>query len=326
MNVKSSRNRELPLFWQIFVPNALILVTAGGILALSPATVSRPVVQGEVVVIVIGLSLMVLLNWALIRRAVAPVERLTRVMRAVDPLHPGQRVSPTGESAEIAELAAVFNAMIERLETERRESAQRMLAAQEAERSRLARELHDEIGQSMTGLMLQVGHTAAHAPEGIQDELGETREAARSLSDELRGIVRRLRPEALDDLGLGSALIALVDQFSDQTGIKVRRRLEAEVPELSAEEELVIYRVAQEGLTNVARHAHASEVELVLERAPYGVTLRVIDDGRGLDGAPPGAGIRGMRERALLVGAELSIASDAGRGVAVTLDVPAESA
>lgn len=325
MRTQPRTRRALPLFWQIFVPNAAILLAAGAILIVTPATVSSPVVLGEAVVIALGLALMLMLNLTLLRRAVAPLEQLARVMREIDPLSPGDRVTEATDSAEIADLARVFNAMIGRLETERRESAYRMLDAQEEERLRLARELHDEIGQSVTGLMLQIGHSAAHAPADVRAELDETREAARSLSDELREIVRRLRPEALDDLGLPTALIALSDRFADQTGLRIHRRVGGELPPLTPAAELVIYRVAQEGLTNVARHADASSVDLSLERSAGGVTLRVSDDGRGLDSSSPASGIRGMRERALLVGARLKISSGDGGGATVKLDVPAGS-
>lgn len=325
MSSRTTTPRATPLFWQIFVPNAAILLAAGAILIVTPATVSSPVVLGEAVVIALGLVLMLMLNLTLLRRAVAPLERLAKVMREIDPLRPGDRVSPAADSAEVADLTEIFNAMMERLETERRESAHRMLEAQEEERLRLSRELHDEIGQSITGLMLQISHSAAHAPPDVQGELDETREAARSLSDELRDIVRRLRPEALDDLGLPTALIALTDRLADQTGLRIRRRLAADLPNLGPATELVIYRVAQEGLTNVARHARASEVELSLEQHHGGATLRVVDDGRGLDSSAPASGIRGMRERALLIGARLSITSAPRGGVAVKLDVPAGS-
>jgi two-component system, NarL family, sensor histidine kinase UhpB len=318
------RLRNLPLFWQIFLPNVIVLAIAAGVLALSPASVSSPPSSGQTLGLFVALVVIVLVNLILIRRAVGPVERLTQLMARVDPLEPGQR-APTGKgSVETAQLAEVFNAMLERLETERRDSGARMLSAQERERVRLARELHDEIGQSVTGLMLELDQVAKRAPAGLDAELRETQEAARAIGDELREIVRRLRPEALDDLGLHSALVALTEQFADQTGIPIERRLGKDLPPLSAETELVLYRVAQESLTNVARHADASRVVLELADRDGAVELRVADDGVGLNGSGRGSGIQGMRERAMLVGAKLTIDAGAEPGVEVALSVPME--
>ena len=313
---------RLPLFWQLFLPNAAVLVIAVAILAFSPVTVPPEPSLGQLAVLFVGLVTMVLVNLALIRRAVRPVEQLTQVMQRVDPLNPGERVRGVDATAETADLAEVFNSMIDRLETERRDTAVKMLAAQEGERKRLARELHDQIGQSITGLMLEVDHAARHSPEEIEPELGDARETARGLSEELRRIVRRLRPEALDDLGLASALAALIDGFRYQSGVSARHRVHSPLPRLSPEAELVIYRVAQEGLTNVARHAKASEVVLELRPDGDALHLTVTDDGLGLRGAPPGAGITGMRERALLVNARMSVESRPEGGVIVSMLVP----
>ena len=195
----------LPLFWQIFVPNGIVLVVAAAVLALSPASVPSEISTAQALELVGAVALMVLVNLVLIRHAVKPLERLTQVMAKVDPLEPGQRAPADGGSPEATRLAAVFNEMLDRLETERRDSAAKMLSAQERERIRLARELHDEIGQSVTGLMLELDRAAGRAPDELAVELRETQEVARAISSEVREIVRRLRPEALDDLGLKSA-------------------------------------------------------------------------------------------------------------------------
>jgi two-component system sensor histidine kinase UhpB len=225
--------------------------------------------------------------------------------------------------AELRELVVVFNEMLDRLEHERRESGRRALAAQEAERKRIARELHDEIGQSLTAIVLMLKRLADESPAELRPELLEAQETARQSLDDVRQIARQLRPEALDDLGLVSALAALTARFGEQTGIRVSRTIGPRLPRLSDDEELVIYRVAQESLTNVARHADASHVDMRLQRTDRGVALCVLDDGTGLtrwDGS--GDGVRGMRERALAVGAALTIADVAGGGVEVVLDLP----
>lgn len=319
------RRREgTPLFWQVFLPNAIVLAIAVAVLAFTPASVSSQFSAAQAVALAGALAATVLVNLVLIRRAVAPLEQLTDVMARIDPLHPGQRVKVERSVSETAELADVFNAMIERLETERRESARRMLSVQEQERIRLARELHDEIGQSITGVMLEIDHAARQAPEPVARELRDAQEAARALSDEIRTIVRRLRPEALDELGLTSSLVALTQRIGPQARLPIRRRLSADLPELEPEVALVIYRVAQESLTNVVRHAEATRAELALERTDDGVRLRVIDDGKGMDGAAPGSGMQGMLERALLVGGRLEFLAGPDGGTEVRLEVPTQ--
>jgi two-component system sensor histidine kinase UhpB len=215
---------------------------------------------------------------------------------------------------------------LERLDGERRTSAAHMLSTQERERVRLARELHDEIGQSVTGLMLEIDRVAKQAPDPIRGQLRETQEAAREISDELRTIVRRLRPEALDVLGLNRALISLCERFSEQSSITVERHLAKGLPALDADAELVVYRIAQESLTNVARHAAATRIRLDLERRGELIRLRVSDNGRGVvKDTRPGSGVQGMRERAMLVDARLQVRSSAAGGTEVVLDVPLEA-
>jgi two-component system sensor histidine kinase UhpB len=319
----SPRNRELPLFWQIFAPNAIVLLAASAALTLSPATISSPVVGREVLTVVLGVLLLILVNFLVIRRAVRPVEDLTEVMGEVDLLSPGQRVSLSTHSAEINELGAVFNRMLERLEAERKEMGRRTLVAQEDERRRLARELHDELNQTIAGVMLSLKGVADHSDGVEARELQEALEELRRVSDEVEAIVNRLRPETLDDLGLLSALVVLSDQFSQRTGIEVRRRFGEALPALSPDAELVVYRIAQESLTNVAVHAGAGLVELELEREETALRLAVRDDGEGLNGHAEGHGIRGMRERALLVDAELALRPGVGgTGTGVELRVP----
>ncbi len=314
---------SLPLFWQIFLPNVTVIVVVTAVLALAPTSV--PATGAQAIELVVAIAVIVLVNLVLIRRATAPVARLTELMAKVDPLEPGQRAPTDGGSAEATRLGSVFNEMLDRLETERRDSGAKMLSAQERERVRLARELHDEIGQSVTGLMLELDRVAERAPLGLEAEVREAQEVSRAISGEVREIVRRLRPEALDDLGLVSAIVALTEQFAASTSISVARRIDREMPALSADAELVVYRVAQEGLTNVARHAKASEVALALGAIDGDVVLEVSDDGVGIDGSEPRSGILGMRERAMLVGARLKLeAGRAGRGTRVVLRVPVE--
>jgi two-component system, NarL family, sensor histidine kinase UhpB len=243
-------------------------------------------------------------------------------MRGIDPLEPGRRVG-VGGSPELATVAETFNDMLDRLESERRESARQALRVQEGERERVARELHDEVGQTLTAMMLQIESLAAKVPEELRDELEELRETTRAGAEDVRRIAVRLRPEALEDLGLETALMALVRSFREHSGVRVEPRIE-QLPQLSPEQELVIYRVAQEALTNIARHAHATAAAVDLVRDDGVVTLRVRDDGRGVGdrARSSSTGIRGMRERAMLVGGRMTIVSADGRGTEVALQLP----
>jgi two-component system sensor histidine kinase UhpB len=320
------RVSSLPFFWRVFGTNALVLTVATLALILAPVTVSVPVAFTELVVLVVGLLVLLGLNLALLRPAFRSFDELAETMRCHDPLEPGERAHVDG-APDVAMLAQTFNEMLDRLEAERRESARMALVVQEGERRRIARELHDEVGQTLTGVMLQVEALAGVIPEELREQLEELRETARAGTEDVRRIARRLRPEALEDLGLQGALAALTNAFTEQSHVQVDRYLEQRLP-LAGEEELVIYRVAQEALTNVARHAQATRVDVRLERHDDQIVLTVRDNGRGLEpGALPSSyGIRGMRERAMLIGAQLVIERPPGGGTQVQLFIPTEPA
>ncbi|MBA2505843.1 MAG: sensor histidine kinase [Thermoleophilaceae bacterium] len=302
--------------------NAGVLLAAGLVLILTPATVSSPVVLGELIVLVFGVGMLIGVNATLLRRAFSPLHELTGQMTAFDPLLPGARASIPRAGAEVAELADAFNRMADRLEIERRESTRRVLAAQEDERQRVAQELHDEVGQSLTAVLLNIDRAAKKAPAELASPLAEAQETTRASLDDVRNIANRLRPEALDDLGLLSALRVLADRVSHQSGVSMKTALHSSVAGLGPESELVVYRVAQESLTNVMRHSRAQQVELALTREPGGVRLRVADDGLGFDGVRPGGGVRGMRERALLIGATIEFHTGLDGGTTVELWIP----
>jgi len=170
--------------------------------------------------------------------------------------------------------------------------------------------------------MLVLKRAADDAPEPLREDLHQAQEITRESLDEVRRLVRRLRPGVLEDLGLVSALTSLSQDFATHTGLRVVRRLDSDLPALDHESELVLYRVAQESLTNAARHADARRVEVSLHGADEAVVLEIADDGRGIEAACEGAGIRGMRERALLAGATLDITSTPGTGTRIRLTAP----
>ncbi|WP_217185624.1 sensor histidine kinase [Streptomyces sp. AC495_CC817] len=311
----------MSLFLRIFALNAVVLGSATALLLWAPVTVSVPVVLTEAIILVAGLGVMLIANAALLRIGLAPLDRLTRLMTTVDLLRPGQRLPERGRG-ETAEVISTFNAMLDRLEHERASSSARALLAQEDERRRIAQELHDEVGQSMTAVLLGLKRAADDADEPLRGELQQAQEITRESLDEVRRLVRRLRPGVLEDLGLVSALTSLTTEFAAHTGLRVVRRFDTGLPELDQETELVLYRVAQEALTNAARHADAGRVEVSLSPGDGVIVLSVTDDGRGAGVAREGAGIRGMRERALLIGAALDVTSRPATGTHVRLTVP----
>jgi two-component system, NarL family, sensor histidine kinase UhpB len=312
------------LIGRLLVANTALWVAVFLILAFSPLAVKSPLrpVEGGLYSLV-GLALVTGVNALVIGGTLAPLRRLRDAMRRVDPLRPGERVDTSTRGDEVAELAATFNEMLRRLEDERRQSVRRTLRAQEAERLEVARDLHDEIGQRLTALMLQLDYLSAESPAAFGADVAEARENARGTLEEVRRLAKSLRPEVLDELGLPSALRELSSRFAARSGIAVDARLESGLPDLDPETELVIYRIAQESLTNVVRHSRASRVRLDLQRAPDGIRLSVTDDGRGVNQQPEGAGMKGMRERAVLIGADLSFRQAEHGGVEVRLQVPA---
>jgi len=313
------------LFWRVFTLNAAVLALASAlaVVVFSPGTLSSPVALKELGIFAGALGAMVAANLLLTRRLTAPLEELVALMRRVDPLHPGVRVVVQGGPSEAAELAQAFNEMLDRLEREREESTRRALDAQESERLRVAQELHDEVGQNLTAALLQLARIRKRAPAALHAELTEATETVRENLDDLRRIAQRLRPQTLDELGLASALGHFSARLSEQAGLPIAQRFARDLPVLGHDEELVIYRVAQEALTNVVRHAHASRAELTLERGHDGLVLRVSDDGVGMTGTGTGAGgVRGMHERATLIRADLRITPGRHGGTDVALHVP----
>jgi two-component system, NarL family, sensor histidine kinase UhpB len=316
-------SRGPALFWRLALGNAAVLAAACAITALVFSPSVDDVAVREIAIFLGGLAFILAINLLLIRHALAPLRQLTAFARRIDPLEPGHRLSVAGGDSEAAELAAAFNEMLERLEAERRDSVRRALAAQEGERLRVAQELHDGVGQSLTGVVLQLGRAARDTTDGAQERVLEAQETARESLEEVRRIARQLRPEALDDLGLPSALRVLGERMAEHTELEVDVRVQPGLPDLTGDAELVLYRVAQEALTNVARHARARRALVSLQLTGGHPVLEVDDDGAGLpDTGGEGGGIRGMRERAVLIGASLRLAPSPLGGTRVTLELP----
>jgi two-component system sensor histidine kinase UhpB len=311
--------------WWVLLANGSVLGVALLLLTLTPIEVDAPIKAGQFALLLAGFVVLVALNLVLLRRVLAPLVQLTDLMKRVDPDRPGRRLAGIHpRSVEGQALMAAFNGMLDRLESARREASRTALAAQERERLRVARELHDEIGQTLTAVTLQAERAAEGDPAHASAALQRVADAVRVSLEEVRRIARELRPEALDDLGLVNALIALCNRIGAQDRLVVRRELQSKLPPLSPDVELVIYRIAQESLTNALRHSGAGSATVSLVADAETLTLRVADDGTGIPADLPSgtAGIAGMRERALLVGGRLAIESRPNQGTEVRLSIP----
>jgi two-component system sensor histidine kinase UhpB len=278
----------------------------------------------------LAVALTVLVNVVMLQRRFRPLERLVDEMERVDLSRPGSNLQAPadarGEPEEVERLNRAFRRMLERLEAERRRTSSTALAAQEEERARVARDLHDEVNQSLTALLLRLEAARAKAPVELAHELAETKALANQAMEELLMLARQLRPTALDDLGLKAALAGHVKELGRRGRINASFDASGDFSGLPADVQLVVYRVAQEALSNAAQHSGAEHVQVRLVREGDRVELTVGDDGSGFtfDQAARGLGISGMRERALLVGGDMQVESRLDSGTLVRLTVPVD--
>jgi len=318
----------MSIFWRVIVVNVAVLAFAALLLIATPIRITPRIAAAEAAIVIAGFLAMAALSFVLLRGVLSPLRRVAAVMAEIDPLRPGRRLDEReARYSEIIAVTRAFNAMLDRLEDERRSSSRRVLEAQEAERLRIARELHDDIGQTLTATAIEAERAATTPGEAKDVALRRAASTVRASLDDVRRIARELRPEALDDLGLVNALLSLCRRVDTQSGVEVRARIADDLPPLTPEVELVVYRVAQESLTNVIRHAGARHSEVALQTVGPALVLTVSDDGVGLP-APQaldgGTGVAGMRERALLVGGRLILGQRPGGGTQVQLRVPVD--
>ena len=209
-----------------------------------------------------------------------------------------------------------------------RELARQLISLQESERLALARELHDEFGQSCAAIRVETAclrHCAANDRPGMLAAADRADAAAQGLYQLVRDMLRRLRPANLDTLGLAAALQELCEGWEERTGTPCLLRVEGDAGALGDAIDITVYRIVQEALTNVTRHARASCVRVELSRlSPHELGLRVRDDGQGMDTtlATHGLGLIGAVERAAAVGGTLKVESAAGAGLTITLNIP----
>ncbi len=319
--------RRPALLTQVLLVNLLLVVVAV-VMAVIAANADTDLLDTQSgIVLGLAVALTIVFNVLLIQRRFQPLEQLVDQMERADLSRPGANLrdgdTPAGPE-EVVRLHQAFARMLERLEAERRRASSAALTAQERERTRVARDLHDEVNQSLTGLLLRLEATRGKAPPELATELAEIRTVANQAMRELLDLARQLRPTALDDLGLEPAVAGNVREISRGGTIEASFETEGDLGGLPEDVQLVVYRVAQEALSNAVRHSEAEHVQVALRREGDAVELSVRDDGRGFtfDQTSRGLGIGGMRERALLVGGDFQIESRHDVGTRVRLVVP----
>jgi two-component system, NarL family, sensor histidine kinase UhpB len=323
--------RRTTLLTQVLLVNLLLIAAAvvAASVATNPANELRDTGAAGLV-LGFALAATIAVNVFLLSRRFAPLQQLADEMERVNLARPRttEEVEAITGPQEVERLNQSFHRMLERLEAERRHSASAALEAQERERARVARDLHDEANQALTGLVLRIEALRAKSPPELSAELAETSAVAGRAMEELLTLARQLRPTALDDHGLRAALAGLVadlDRRGEIIAVFESEQREGSFTDLGDETQLVAYRVAQEALSNAARHSGARHVRVRLILTGAGLELRVSDDGRGFsfDEGGIGLGISGMRERALLAGGTLEIESRPNLGTRVRLLLPA---
>ena len=287
----------------------------------------------EFMIIALAIVLTLCTNLWMLQRRFRPLERLIDEIEAIDPAEPSplelRRDNPV---EEIDRLASSFHGLLQRIDEERRRSGQLAMRAQEEERRRLARDLHDEVNQALTAILLRLEALAQDTPAANLDEVDELKRLVNQAMEELLNLARQLRPTALDDHGLMPAVETQLKRFSARTGVEVSLNAEGDANHLPEDVQTAVYRILQEALANIGRHAGATAVAVDIEAEGELLELRVRDDGAGFDpaalaraanGEGPGAGLglSGMAERARLAGGELDVRSAPGGGTTVTLRI-----
>lgn len=337
---KELRRRLLrtPLFQKILLANIAIVAfgaVGGTMITIWHVTVFPDDLHYPLIVLFAGVGVVIsfFVNQWVLRKALDPLDRLQEAVDEIRRGKPDVRVV-LGEISDerFDRLAGAFNQMLEQLAQAAREMQQlsrQILQAQEDERYRLARDLHDEAAQSLTSLLVHIRLLErASNPAEAQRHVQELRELTARALEDVRRVALDLRPTILDDLGLAAALEWRVDEFNKQDGMRAAISVERMEQRLPRDTELVLYRVGQEALSNVGRHAAACEVNVALRREDGWCILQVADNGVGFDPAHintrdgHGLGLVGMRERVAMIGGELEVASRPGAGARITARVP----
>lgn len=325
MNNFKDRLLNLSIFNKILIANSLIIVAgAVGGTFLTRVLPQRSPPELIVIFIVVGVILSISVNFLILKAALSPLVNLRDTMDEVyrGNLQARAARAPLGDPT-VNRLSEVLNSMLEELSASQKqlkEISVRVLTAQEEERKRVARELHDETSQALTSLMIEL----KMLENGDEEDRGARMEQLRAhilqILDDVRRLALELRPSALDELGLVPALRAYIKEYTGKFHIKVELRVAGLKERLADHIEVALYRVVQEALTNVAKHSGATSVNISMSRDDGSAVLTIKDNGRGfavtevMKSKERGLGLFGMKERMSTIGGDLEINSAPGRG------------
>ncbi|HLH63013.1 MAG TPA: sensor histidine kinase [Ktedonobacteraceae bacterium] len=328
---------SIPVFYKVLIANSLIIfigATGGTWLAthLNKEPYATP--MSLIIFIAIGWLISIVLNFVVLQVAFRPLFHLGKVMDRVQQGERSLRAPLTGVDPEADQLARTFNMMLEALDEASHQRANQIIKAQEQERKRIARELHDETSQVLTSLLISLAVLEESiGPSEARERIAETRALAHQTLRAIRSLSIDLRPSALDDLGLLPALRWYIKEYQKKCAIEVEFQASGLKERLPAEMETALYRIVQESLTNTARHANAHKVTISLKEEGEAIHATIIDDGRGFDydalvrtgGQERSIGLAGMQERAVLLDGILTIHSAPGCGTRVEAHIPLPS-
>ncbi len=325
----------IPVFYKVLLANSFIIFVgaSGGTWLASRLNSTTYAPVSLVVFVTVGWLVSVVLNFVVLQIAFRPLMDLGKVMKRVQSGERTLRASLTGVDPEADQLARTFNTMLEAIDETNRVRASQIIKAQEQERKRIARELHDETSQVLTSLLISLAVLEESiTTQEARDRITETRQLAHQTLRAIRNLSIDLRPSALDDLGLLPALRWYVKEYQQKTNIEVEFHTTGfkDRERLSPEMETALYRVVQESLTNVAKHAQAHKVTIMLREEADAVNATITDDGRGFDveeiqkmgDQDRGLGLVGMQERALLLDGTATIESGHEHGTVVNVHIP----
>ena len=320
---------SVPLLGKLAGAN-LVVVLAALVSVLVERRLHLPGSAVSILGIALAFSLSV--NLVLVYIALRPLSDLEEAAARVSAGDMAARVpASVVADRDMTRIGTTLNGLLDRLTEDRarvRRLAAQVISAQDEERARLARELHDSTAQILTAVMLQLGAAARESTTPALDaRIATLRELTADALEEVRSMAHMMHPRVLDDLGLVAALEWLARQTAVQEGLDVHVTADAADAPIAAPLASVLYRVAQEALRNVIRHAGATHVDVVLRRSGADATLEVSDDGHGFDveraeERRPGMGLFSMRERVALVNGRLTVTSSGRRGTQVVATVP----
>lgn len=327
----------MPVFYRVLIANsAIIFVGATGGTWLA-TQLDRFSYIPLVIFVALGWLVSVALNFVLLQIAFRPMIDLGKVMNRIQTGERSLRALATGADPLSDQLARTLNTMLAAIDESNRHRASQIINAQEEERKRIARELHDETSQVLTSLLISLAvlEETITSPEA-RDRISETRKLAHQTLRAIRSISIDLRPSALDDLGLLPALRWYIKEYQQKFAIEIDFQATGIKERFTSEIETAFYRIVQEALTNIARHANAQKVYVILKEQNNAIDATISDNGDGFDvnklltkpaiGQERGWGLAGMLERAQLLDGSLHIDSQLGKGTTIHIHIPVQLA